>query len=76
MEIAKPFPIVQSPGTDYYGMFSPDGKWVAYLSDESGRGEIYVEPSPGPGGMTGAAVSRTGKRWLFALAVGEPNPFP
>jgi eukaryotic-like serine/threonine-protein kinase len=46
----KPFPVVQSPGTDYYGTFSPDGKWVAYESDESGRGEIYVVPFPGPGG--------------------------
>jgi eukaryotic-like serine/threonine-protein kinase len=46
----KPFPVVQSPGTDYYGTFSPDGKWVAYVSDESGRGEIYVMPFPGPEG--------------------------
>jgi len=30
--------------------FSPDGRWVAYLSDESGRQEIYVRPFPGPGG--------------------------
>jgi serine/threonine-protein kinase len=29
--------------------FSPDGRWVAYLSDESGREEIYVHPYPGPG---------------------------
>jgi serine/threonine-protein kinase len=46
----KPFPVVQTPGVDYYGMFSADGKWVAYDSDESGRGEIYVVPFPGPGG--------------------------
>jgi eukaryotic-like serine/threonine-protein kinase len=31
-------------------MFSPDGHWVAYVSDESGRYEIYVVPFPGPGG--------------------------
>jgi dipeptidyl aminopeptidase/acylaminoacyl peptidase len=31
------------------GQFSPDGKWVAYQSDESGRNEIYVRPFPGPG---------------------------
>jgi len=30
--------------------FSPDGRWLAYLSDESGRPEIYVQPYPGPGG--------------------------
>jgi Tol biopolymer transport system component len=31
------------------GQFSPDGKWVAYQSDESGRNEIYLQPFPGPG---------------------------
>jgi serine/threonine-protein kinase len=30
--------------------FSPDGRWLAYASDESGRQEIYVQPYPGPGG--------------------------
>ena len=29
--------------------FSPDGKWVAYSSDESGQVEVYVQPFPGPG---------------------------
>ena len=29
--------------------FSPDGRWVAYSSDESGRPEIYVQAFPGPG---------------------------
>ena len=32
--------------------FSPDGRWVAYVSDESGRQEIYVRPYPGPGGKS------------------------
>jgi eukaryotic-like serine/threonine-protein kinase len=30
--------------------FSPDGHWLAYVSDESGRYEVYVQPYPGPGG--------------------------
>jgi len=30
--------------------FSPDGRWLAYQSDESGRSEVYVRPFPGPGG--------------------------
>jgi hypothetical protein len=29
--------------------FSPDGHWVAYVSNESGRNEVYVAPFPGPG---------------------------
>jgi Tol biopolymer transport system component len=32
------------------GQFSPDGRWVAYASNESGRWEIAVSPFPGPGG--------------------------
>jgi hypothetical protein len=28
---------------------SPDGRWLAYASDETGRSEIYVQPFPGPG---------------------------
>ena len=31
-------------------MFAPNGQWMAYVSDESGRNEIFVQPYPGPGG--------------------------
>ncbi len=31
-------------------MFSPDGEWIAYVSDVSGAYEVYVRPYPGPGG--------------------------
>lgn len=30
-------------------MFSPDGRWLAYQANESGRSEVYVQPFPGPG---------------------------
>ena len=30
--------------------FSPDGRWLAYVSNETGREEVYVQPFPGPGG--------------------------
>jgi eukaryotic-like serine/threonine-protein kinase len=46
----KPYPFIQSPGTDAYATFSPDGRWVAYQSSELGQTEIYVVPFPGPGG--------------------------
>jgi serine/threonine protein kinase/Tol biopolymer transport system component len=45
----KPFPVIQSPGSEHRGQFSPDGRWLAYESDESGRFEVYVQPFPGPG---------------------------
>jgi Tol biopolymer transport system component len=47
---AKPKPFVQTEFNETYGSFSPDGRWVAYTSAESGRNEIYVVPFPGPGG--------------------------
>jgi eukaryotic-like serine/threonine-protein kinase len=34
------------------GAISPDGKWAAYVSDESGRGEVYVTSYPGPAGKS------------------------
>ena len=46
----KPFPFLQTEFTEANGQFSPDGRWIAYSSDESGRSEIYVMPFPGTGG--------------------------
>src|SRR2546425_2443179 len=45
----KPFPVVQTNFEEREPQFSPDGKWIAYQSNESGRFEIYVQPFPGPG---------------------------
>ena len=47
----KPFPVVQTPFDETAGQFSPDGRWVAYQSNESGPAQIYVRPFPGPGGQ-------------------------
>jgi len=46
----KPRPFLQTPSNEYGPMFSPDGRWLVYGSDESGRREVYVRPFPGPGG--------------------------
>jgi Tol biopolymer transport system component len=43
-------PFIQSPANDMGGVLSPNGKWLAYFSDESGRSEVYVTAFPGPGG--------------------------
>jgi len=44
-----PRPLVQTKFAEGSAKFSPDGKWLAYSSNESGRPEVYVIPYPGPG---------------------------
>ena len=45
----KPFVVVQTEFEEFDGHFSPDGRWIAYRSSETGRSEIYVRPFPGSG---------------------------
>jgi len=58
---ATPFPVAQTPATEDQGQFSPDGRWVAYTSNESGLGEIYVIPFP---------PSPQGGRWRISTGGG------
>ena len=46
---AKPYPLVQSAANESGAEFSPDGRYLAYVSNQSGRNEVYVQPYPGPG---------------------------
>jgi eukaryotic-like serine/threonine-protein kinase len=46
----KSKPWLQTPFDETYPLFSPDGKWIAYVSNESGRFEIYIRPASGTGG--------------------------
>jgi len=57
----KPFVFLNGPSNEGRPQFSPDGRWIAYMSDESGRFEIYVRPFPGPGGRW--QVSTNGGLW-------------
>ena len=50
--------VVRTNFDETNGQLSPDGKWVAYQSNETGRFEIYVQPFPGPGAKS--AISRNG----------------
>jgi eukaryotic-like serine/threonine-protein kinase len=46
----QPQPFVRTPANESAPVFSPDGRWLAYSSDETGRAEVYVQRFPGPGG--------------------------
>ncbi|UCF38283.1 MAG: protein kinase [Acidobacteriota bacterium] len=50
----------ESAFTDGNPVFSPDGRWIAYTSDETGSWEVYVRPFPGPGG-----------KWQISTAGGD-----
>jgi Tol biopolymer transport system component len=44
--------LLEGASRERAAMFSPNGRWMAYASDESGRFEVYVTPFPGPGPRT------------------------
>jgi Tol biopolymer transport system component/predicted Ser/Thr protein kinase len=41
-----PRPLLQTPSDEYFAAISPDGHWLAYTSNESGRDQVYVRPFP------------------------------
>ncbi len=73
----KPFRVTAVSAGEYDGHFSPDGRWLAYFSFETGRPQIYVVPFPGPGGKF--QISQNGGwlvRWdkkghLYFLSLGN-----
>jgi eukaryotic-like serine/threonine-protein kinase len=54
----KPFPLVQTAFLENSAVFSPDGRWIAYMSNEAGRPNVYVQPFPEGGARH--QVSRDG----------------
>jgi serine/threonine protein kinase len=46
----KPFPFLQTEFQELDGRFSPNGRWIAYDSNESGKREVYVQPFPASAG--------------------------
>ncbi|MBZ5636240.1 MAG: serine/threonine-protein kinase [Acidobacteriia bacterium] len=71
----KPFPFQETPFTETEARFSPEGRWISYSSDESGRNEVYVQSFPAGGAKSRVSVKggdqarwrRDGKE-LFYLA--------
>ena len=76
MDESKPSLYLQTPYDETNGVFSPDGKWLAYASNESGRSEVYIDTFPQPqnkykvsdnGGIP-ASWRQDGKELLFFSA--------
>jgi serine/threonine protein kinase len=75
-KVSKQFPVVHTIAEEREAQFSPDAKWVAYQSNDSGRFEIYVQPFPGPGNRLQISNNGGGQvRWrrdgkeLFYIAL-------
>jgi eukaryotic-like serine/threonine-protein kinase len=78
----KPVKFQGTDAVESQGQLSPDGHWLAYFSDESGEGEVYVRPFPSGAGRWKVSVGqrRSGEpRWrhdgkeLFFLEIGVPS---
>jgi serine/threonine protein kinase len=59
----KPIPFLRTEANELDGRFSPDMRWVAYVSDESGSDEIYVR---GFSPVSGGASSESGGKWQIS----------
>jgi len=73
----KPTVFLNSRFSETEPMFSPDGRWLAYVSNESGRDEVYVRPFPGPDGKwqisTGGGSDPRWSRARHELFYGTPD---
>jgi hypothetical protein len=65
----KPWAFLKTNFDEAAGKFSPDGRWVAYQSNESGRYEIYVRPFAEPG-AAGSKAASAGGQWQVSTAGG------
>jgi eukaryotic-like serine/threonine-protein kinase len=72
-----PTSFLSTPAIEREPMFSPDGKWLAYQANDTGRFEIYVRPFPGPGGTwlisTAGGVTPTWSRTRRELLYRSPE---
>lgn len=68
----KPWVFLKTNFNERSGQFSPDVRWVAYMSNESGRLEVYVRPfvEPAAPGATGNAAGATGGQWQVSTTGG------
>jgi Tol biopolymer transport system component len=71
----NPYAFVETQFNAQMAKFSPDGRWVAYVSNDSGNDDVYVAPFPGPGGRVQVSMGggsqprwRQNGRELFFLS--------
>jgi Tol biopolymer transport system component len=62
---AEPELFVRTPKSDVFGRISPDGRWMAYISAQSGQLEAYVQPFPGPGAARRVTTTGTSDYGLW-----------
>jgi len=68
----KPFPALQTEFNEWGGQFSPDGRWLAYTSNATGKLEAYVEPFGGrPAPESARTASGPGGKWLVSTNGGS-----
>ncbi len=60
---AAPVPVVQGPAIEVGGWPSPDNRWLAYLSDETGSLDLFVQPFPNPGPKVQVTTSGIQQAW-------------
>ena len=58
-----PVPVLVTPFNELHGQFSPDGKWIAYTSNESGQEEIHVRSMPATGSTRVSTSGGSFARW-------------
>jgi Tol biopolymer transport system component len=61
----QPIPIAASPATELGAAVSPNGRWIAYLSNETKRQEVYVQPFA-PGAQAAGQAAPVGARWMVS----------
>jgi eukaryotic-like serine/threonine-protein kinase len=73
----RPAVFLNSAATELEPMFSPDGQWIAYASNETGSIEVWVRPFPGPGGKwlisSGGGASPAWSQSRRELLYASPN---
>jgi Tol biopolymer transport system component len=67
LDSLKPFVFLKTEFQEDLGQFSPDGRWVAYTSAQSGTAQVYVRPFSGEAAQAGAA---SGLQWMISTKSG------